>query len=115
MKIYDETGALLESPDLEKGYLTDERRVAAHHEGVAAQAEQYHLEVMAGTQGLRRKVVDRPAQPAAPAWDEYETVQVYHPYTAEELAELARPTLEQRVSAVEGAVLELLLGGEAGV
>ena len=102
MKIYDETGALLAGePDLTRGYVTQEQRVAAHHKAVA---EKSHLEVMEGAEGLRRRVVDRPAREA---WDEYETVGVYHPYTAEELAARGAPTAEDRVSACEAAIVEL--------
>ena len=58
MKIYDEAGALLTGdPDLTAGYLTHEQRLAAHHKVVK---EKSHLEVMVGTDGLRRKVVIRP-------------------------------------------------------
>ena len=102
MKIYDEAGALLTGePDLTAGYLTQEQRVTAHHKAVA---EKSHLEVMEGAEGLRRRVVDRPARPA---WDEYETVGVYHPYTAEELAARDTPTTADRLSACEAAILEL--------
>lgn len=102
MKIYDETGALLASdPDLTRGYVTQEQRVAAHHKAVT---EKSHLEVMEGTQGLRRKVVDRPARAA---WDEYETVGVYHPYTAEELAARGAPTVAEQVEANAAAIEEL--------
>ena len=90
MKTYDEhTGAELSAPDLAAGYLYPGQRCIAHHKATEAAT---HLEVMPGTEtlnggkGLRRVVVDEPARPA---WDEYEDVQYYHPYTAQELAERA--------------------------
>lgn len=117
MKIYDESGRLLTGePDLTRGWLGTQQRLKAHEPARPAQAEQSHLEVMAGTDGLRRKVVDVPFLPAVPARDEYELVRVYHPYTEQELEQLSRPGQEERLCAVENALLELMLtGGEGGV
>lgn len=106
MKIYDEFGTLLlTEPDLEKGWLYTEQKLVAHH---PAKEEKSHLEVMLGTDGLRRKVVDTAARQA---WDEYETVQIYRLYTPEELAERNKPSLEERISNAENALMELMLGG----
>lgn len=102
MKIYDEAGALLTGdPDLTAGYLTHEQRLVTRHKAVK---EKNHLEVMVGTDGLRRKVVDTPAREA---WDEYETVGVYHLYTAEELAAQNAPTVAEQVEANAAAIEEL--------
>lgn len=102
MKIYDEAGALLAGePDLAAGYLTHEQRLVTHHRAVK---EKSHLEVMVGTDGLRRKVVDTPARAA---WDEYETVGMYHLYTPEELAARNAPTIDQQVEAMAAAIEEL--------
>lgn len=112
MKVYDEAGQLLASaPDLQKGWLENTQRLVKHH---PAQEEKSRVEVMPGTTGLRHLVIDQPAQDA---WDEYEPIQVYHPYTPEELAERNKPTLEQRVEAAETALLEVMLkqGGTAHV
>ena len=112
MNVYDESGQLLTSaPNLTKGWLENTQRLVQHH---PAQEEQSHVEVMPGTTGLRHLVID---QPAWDAWDEYEAVQVYHPYTSEELAEHNKPTLERRVEAAEDALLEMMLqqGGAAHV
>ena len=104
MKVYDLDGNLLaQEPDLALGWVEHQQRLVAHHEAVE---EQSHLEIMAGTNGLRRKVVDAPARPA---WDEWETVGVYHPYTPEELAGRNAPTLEQQVEANAAAIEELAI------
>ncbi len=112
MNVYDESGQLLTvAPDLTKGWLEVTQRLVQHH---PAQEEKSHMEVMPGTTGLRHLVID---QPARDAWDEYEAVQVYHPYTSEELAEHNKPTMEQRMEAAETALLEMMLqqGGAAHV
>ena len=87
MKIYDE--ALkneITEPDLEKGKLVDAKRLVAHHE---EQQRVIHLEIMEGTDvfgGLRHEVEDTPYKAA---WDEYENVQKYVPYTKAELDKIA--------------------------
>ena len=105
MKIYDEiTNEELTSPDLSAGYLYTARRVAEH--------VPESREVMQGTvteddpQGLMCTI---------PAHDVYEGCQYYHAYTAEELAEREKPTLQEQVDANAAAILELaqmLAGGE---
>lgn len=110
MNIYDEAGQLMATvPDLAKGWLEDTQRLVQHH---PAQTEKSHVEIMQGTHDLRRMVLDQPEQAV---WDEYESVQIYHPYSPEELAEREKPTLEQRVEAAENALLEVMLRGGANV
>lgn len=112
MEIFDENGVLIESPDLNKGWLENQQRVIAHHPATEKIPEESHSELLQGTDDLWSLVVDQPYVPAKPAWDETETYQIYHPYTPEQLAERSRPTQEQRLTAVENALLELMLGGE---
>ena len=90
MKIYDETlENELVDPDLNAGKLEPAQRLVAHHDPVE---EVWHYEVMKSTiteecpEGLRIAITDTPA---SDAWDEYETVQKYVLFTAEELAEKA--------------------------
>lgn len=90
MKIFDESLTTeLKNPDLEKGRLEPARHLVEHHEAVE---RVFHLEVMEGTvslenpKGLRHEVEDIAAKAA---WDEWEDVQKYVPYTEEELAKIA--------------------------
>lgn len=106
MKIYDE--ALkneITEPDLEKGKLVDAKRLVAHHE---EQQRVIHLEIMEGTDvfgGLRHEVEDTPYKAA---WDEYEDVQKYVPYTKAELDKIAadKKAEEERKAAEEQAAKE---------
>lgn len=101
MRIFDTTLTVeLTDPDLEKGWLSPARLLVARHPATEAAV---HYEVMAGTvtddcpDGLRREVVDTPA---APAWDEYEDVGMYVPYTEAELADIrARKEAEEAAAA----------------
>ena len=75
-------------PDLTRGKLETAQRVTVHHDAVPASVR---YEVMADTisadfpEGLRQEITT----PAQAAWDEYEEVQRYVPYTDAELAEIA--------------------------
>ena len=100
MKVYDDKLMIeLKDYDLEKGYLEDAQIVSKHHE---ATPRKFHLEVMQhdSITGLRHEVEDSPARPA---WDEYETVKRYVPYTDEELAAIAdrKRQEEENVKAAE--------------
>ena len=88
MKILDETGAVVESPDLTLGYLTDDTEEVTHP-AVEGVEEQWHWETVTEyPNGGRdvRKVIDVPGVPAQAAWTEQVPVQRYIRYTAEELA-----------------------------
>ena len=133
MKIIDSNGNPIEAPDLTKGYLKQETQTI-HHDSVAGVEEVSHYETETfpdGTPAIYydadgrekgrdvRKVVDVPGVDPQPAWDEKVPVMRYILYTAEELAaqEKARkeaeekaqlPTAEERLAALEAAMLDLL-------
>ena len=88
MKIIDETGAIMENPDLTLGYLTDDTEEITHP-AVEGVEEQWHWETVTeypnGGMDVQR-VVDVPGVPARPAWTEQLPIKRYIRYTAEELA-----------------------------
>ena len=88
MKILDETGVVVENPDLTLGYLVDETE-PVEHPAVEGVEEVSHYETVAEyPNGGRdvRKVIDVPGVPTQAAWLEQVPVQRYIRYTAEELA-----------------------------
>ena len=100
MKIIDETGAVVENPDLTLGYLTDDTQ-PLEHPAQEAVAEVAHYETVAEYPGGGKdvqRVVDVPGVPARPAWVEQLPIKRYIRYTAEELAaqEEARKKAEAR-------------------
>lgn len=98
MKILDETGAVITSPDLTAGYLSADTE-AVEHPAQDAVEELSHYETVAeypnGGKDVR-KVIDRAAVPAAPAWTEQLPIQRYIRYTAEELARREKEQQEAR-------------------
>lgn len=100
MRILDEQGNELETYDNTKGYLVNDKVLIAHHEAVDAVEEQGHFETIAEYPNGGKDVewvVDKPGVEAAEAWDEYEDIYRYIPYTAAELAkiEAARKKAEE--------------------
>jgi hypothetical protein len=88
MRIIDENGIEVNSPDLEKGYLKNDSLLIMHHEEIKAVEETGHYEVIAeypnGGKDVKW-VVDVPGVEAKEAWDEYEDVLRYVAYTEVEL------------------------------
>lgn len=116
-EVYDENGNLLTEYDLSIGKLVDDIRTV-HHDAVEAVEEVWHYETMNRDGGgeTGRIVIDVPGAFAQDAWDEEIPIQIYHPYTQEELdrieAERNRPTMEERVAQLESqneTLLECLL------
>lgn len=98
MKIIDENGSVVENPDLTTGYLAADTE-AVEHPAQDAVEELSHYETVAeypnGGKDVR-KVIDRAAVPAAPAWTEQLPIQRYIRYTAEELARREKEQQEAR-------------------
>lgn len=118
MEIYDEKMERIENPDLNLGYLKPGVRTM-HHEAVEGVTEVCHYETVReypnGGKDIRR-VIDVPGVEEKAAWDEDIPIQIYVPYTQEELdrmeAERNKPTTEERIRQLEAqneTLLECLL------
>ena len=119
MKIIDENGAAIETPDLTLGYLVDDTE-PVEHPAVEGVAEVSHYETVTEYPGGGRdvrKVIDVPGVPAQAAWTEQVPVQRYIRYTEEELAarekerqkQEAKDKLPERVDALETANNDIIL------
>ena len=119
MKILDETGAVVENPDLTLGYLVDDTE-PVEHPAVEGVEEVSHYETVAEYPNGGRdvqKIIDRPGVQAQEEWVEQVPVQRYIRYTAEELAAQeearkkveAREKLPERVDALETANNDIIL------
>lgn len=109
MKILDETGAIIENPDLTLGYLVGDTEPLAHPAQEAV-AEIAHYETVAEyPSGGRdvRKVVDVPGAAAKAAWTEQVPIKRYVRYTAAELDAREQARKEQEAQAkLPGTVAE---------
>ena len=92
MRILDQEHKELTNPDLSRGKLVEDRIIVRHHQEVEAIPDQFHYETIAEYPNGGKDVavvVDIPGRPGIPAWDEYEDILRYVPYTAEKLQERA--------------------------
>ena len=116
MKIIDENGAAIETPDLTLGYLVDDTE-PVEHPAVEGVEEVSHYETVAEyPNGGRdvRKVIDVPGVPAQAAWTEQVPIQKYVRYTAEELVaqekerqkQEAKDKLPETVAALQAALAD---------
>lgn len=91
MIIYDESGEIIENPDLETGWVEVKKSdvVKEHHPAIPIK---YHIEER---DGKRIRVID---QMPKEAWDEYEEYGIYHPNPK---IPADKPTQEERIKALE--------------
>lgn len=85
MRVFDESKTTkLTDYDLSVGYLKPDKMFIAHHEAQDAVEGQFHYETIKeypnGGKDVK-KVWDVEPQEAREAWDEYEDIQIYIPYT----------------------------------
>lgn len=114
MRILDQTGRALEAVDGALGALVQDRLLIAHHDAIPGTAGIGHEEVVRVYPNGGRDtewVWDKPPTLEAAAWDEYEDILRYIPYTPEEL--VARKTMlensaEARLARVEAKYNQLL-------
>ena len=122
MKIIDDkTGLEIQNPDLTQGRLRSETEAVENpaQEGVP-ELSHYETEAEYPSGGKDvRKVIDREGVPPQDAWTEQVPIQRYIRYTAEELAARKEaeqaaqlPTTEERLAALEAAMLDLLAAQE---
>ena len=116
MKIIDDNGAAIETPDLTLGHLVGGTE-PVEHPAVEGVEEVSHYETVAeypnGGKDVQR-VVDVPGVPAQAAWTEQMPVQRYIRYTAEELAaqeearkkQEAKDKLPETVAALNAALAD---------
>lgn len=88
MKIYDKDKKnIIANADLNKGYLVADKLFVKHHEAIPAIAGQGHRETIReypnGSKDVQW-VWDIEPKPAVAAYDEYEDIQVFIPYTDED-------------------------------
>lgn len=110
MRILDNNGLDVNSPNLEKGYLKNDRHLIKHHAEVKGVEEIGHYETIAEYPNGGKDVawvVDTPGVEAAEAWDEYEDILRYIPYTETELR--IRALEEKRRPFSTDEVLRVLL------
>ncbi len=104
MKIYNQNKTeIIENPNLELGYLINDKRLVRVVPEQPEVQKQSHIEVINiyynedGSEKGRdvKEVIDNPYQPYVAEHEEYEDIQVYIPYTEEQLLERKKQSLRE--------------------
>ena len=101
MKIYDKDKKnIIANADLNKGYLKNDKIFVRHHEAIPAIAGQGHRETIReypnGSKDVQW-VWDVEPVPAVAAYDEYEDIQVFIPYTDEDKQRLYKQRIVEKI------------------
>ena len=101
MKIYDKDKKnIITDIDLNKGYLKNDKILVKHHEAIPAIAGQGHRETIReypnGSKDVKW-VWDIEPVPAVAAYDEYEDIQVFIPYTDEDKQRLYKQRIVEKI------------------
>lgn len=113
MRILDENGIEIISPDFEKGYLIEDSLFIMHHEAVEAVEEKGHWKTIREYPNGGKDVewiVDVPAVEAKEAWDEYEPINRYILYSEKQLAEFRIAELKQKLTSTDYVVIKIAEG-----
>ena len=113
MRILDQNGIELNELDIdnEKGRLVSDRVFVKHHEAVEAVEEQGHWKTIVEYPNGGKDVewvVDVEAVTPVDAYDEYEDILRYIPYTEEELEDARKNSPEYRIAQLEQTIDRLL-------
>ena len=113
MRILDQNNIEIENPDFTKGYLEKDSLFVRHHEAVEAAEEVGHWVTLREYPNGGKDVdwvVDTPAVEAKDAWDEYEDIQRFIPFTAKELATRRIAELKQSLQETDYNILKIVEG-----
>lgn len=114
MKIYNETKTqILENPDLKKGWLKDDKIVVKTIPATEEVQEQGHYVTIREYENGGKDVewvVDVEGIPAKPETYEYEDIQVYVPYTEEELTQQEIYEIEIRLNQLTQDFIQMQCG-----
>lgn len=114
MKVYNELKTQeLKEYDLKKGYLKEDKIIIKTHEAQKEVREISHEEIVAeypnGGKDVKI-VIDTPYQPAKDVWTEYEDIQIYIPFSQEQLKEQKISELKQRLSQLSEDLIQSTAG-----
>lgn len=113
MRILDENDNELFKYDLTKGRLNNDRLLIKHHERVKAVKEEGHWKTIAEYPNGGKDVewvIDVPGVEAKDAWDEYEEILRYIPFTEKERAALRIAELKSMLTSTDYNILKIVEG-----
>lgn len=115
MRTFDNNNNEIMTPDITKGRLVEDKLFIKHHEAIEAVPEQFHYETIReypnGGKDVVR-VIDVPGVQAVEAWDEYEDILRFIPFTEVELATNRIEELKQKLQDTDFHILKIVEGAK---
>lgn len=113
MRIFNQNDLEITSYDETKGRLVEDRRFVKRHDAIEEVPDQWHWETVkefpSGGREVKR-VVDVPGVRAQEAWDEYEDIYRFIPFTELELATNRIAELKQLLRDTDFKILKIVEG-----
>lgn len=113
MRIFDQNNNLLETVDESKGYLKRDSLFLRHHEAVEAVAPKGHYATVKEYPNGGKDVVwvvDVPGVAAKEAWDEYEDILRFIPFSAAQMAQRRIAELKENLQNTDYMILKVVEG-----
>lgn len=113
MRIFDINDIELFEPDMTKGRTIKDKRFVTHHEAIEAVPEQGHYETTKEYPNGGKDVewiIEVPGVKAQDAWDEYEEILRFVPFTELELATNRIAELKQMLQDTDFHILKIVEG-----
>lgn len=113
MRIVDEDGNTINTPDYSRGYVVEDVLLLAHHEPVMGSKEKGHYETIRSYPNGGKEVryiVDEPAVEERAAWDEYENVLRFVEYSEQDLIERRITELKKFLLETDYQILKVVEG-----
>lgn len=113
MRIFNTDNIEIFEPDLSKGRVVPEKRFVTHHEAIREVPEVGHYNVIMEYPNGGKDVewvVDIPGTEAQDAWDEYEDILRFVPFTELELATNRIAELKQKLQDTDFHILKIVEG-----
>lgn len=113
MRIFNINDVEIFEPDMTKGRLVSDKRFVTHHEALEEVPDKWHYETIKeypnGGKEVKR-VIDVPGVRAQDAWDEYEEILRFIPFTELELATNRIAELKQKLQDTDYHILKVVEG-----
>lgn len=113
MRVFDENNNPLDTVDEGKGYLKRDRLFLCHHKATEAEKPKGHYEIAKEYPNGGKDVVwvvDTPGVAAKDAWDEYEDILRFVPFTAVQLAQKRIAELKENLQSTDYMILKVVEG-----
>lgn len=116
MKIYNQDKTeILNDIDLELGYLADDKRLVRHVDAVEGHTEYIehtYYDENGKVFGVSKSIDEEKSTSSQPAYDEYEDIKVFVPFSEEQLKQNKIDQLQERLTELSRDIVQIYAGAQ---